>query len=78
VTGTLLADLSLTGSTVSGTLGGDADDGSGSSISVQGAVSGLVANNGTTVSGYIDGFVSLKGPHGSGGCTPFSWTLTPR
>jgi len=85
VSGTLLLDMVVvSGSSVSGTIRGSADDGTGAfSLSVPGSgpvgVSGVVASNGNGVSGTLmTGQFTLHGPQGYGGCATTNWILTPR
>ena len=82
VSGTLVLDLSVSGSMTSGTLRGRAVDETGRfSLSADGAqettLSGQVTGE-RTASGTVSGTITLAGPAGNGGCSPANWGLTAR
>jgi len=80
VSGSLLLNITVSGSAASGTVQGNADDGA-FSISVQGTepagVTGSVTSD-HTVDGTVLGNITLMGPQGSGSCSPANWSLMPR
>ena len=82
VRGSLVLNIAVSSGAASGTVQGNADDGTGAfSISVQGAepagISGSVSSD-RTVNGSVQGSITLIGPQGYGGCSPANWSLVPR
>ena len=79
VNGSLLLNITVSGSAASGSVQGNADDGSGFSMSVQepAGVSGSITSD-HAVGGTVVGNITLMGPHGYGGCSPTNWSLVAR
>ena len=82
VNGSLRLKITVSGSSASGTVQGDADDGTGGfALSVQGtepaSISGQVTSE-HTASGSVVGSIRLIGPQGGGSCSPANWSLAPR
>jgi len=82
VRGSLLLYLTVSGAAASGTVQGNADDGTGAlSISVQGTdpagLSGSVTSD-RTANGTVTGSISMMGQGGYGSCSPTNWSLEPR